>query len=238
MGVLCGCIVLCVRVLCVLCVYVCVRGDPPPPDPPPPDPPPLDPSFRWTPVPMGSPGLAQNDPRESLNAHFVWSSALNRAHNFTRRPQEREESLGEGKKARNFGPPTLRPPPFRPSTRWASTVSGFGPRWAPKIRAPPRLLGPPLFLGLGTHSSVLPPFGCPQLAPPSGPPPFAPLHAHTPTTHAHNTRTQHTHITHTVVYYVLCLVNGVWFELCVLFVRIVLLWCRAVVLWCCGVVVN
>ena len=39
---------------------------------------------------------------------------------------------------------------------------------------------------------------------------------------------------HVVVYYVLCLVNGVWFELCVLFVRIVLLWCRAVVLWCCG----
>ena len=37
------------------------------------------------------------------NTHYVWNSALNRAHNSTRRPPEREERLkivaGEGKRA-------------------------------------------------------------------------------------------------------------------------------------------
>ena len=45
----------------------------------------------------------------SPNAHFSWSTALNRDHNSTRRPPEREERMkiaaGEGKKSENLGGP-------------------------------------------------------------------------------------------------------------------------------------
>ena len=62
------------------------------------------------------------------------------------------------KKARNFGPPTLRAPTF----------SGFGPPPFGPSGPPP--FGPPTYSGFGP-----PPFGPPPFRPPPfGPPPFGP----------------------------------------------------------------
>ena len=88
-------------------------------------------------------------PQRSPNVHFGWAAALNRGHNSTRRPPEREENnenlrRERVKKKRYFETPHpwgLHPfglPPFIPPK--------FG---LPPLRPPP--FGRPRFLVLGTH---------------------------------------------------------------------------------------
>ena len=70
-------------------------------------------------------------------------------------PQEREERMktvaGEGKKARNFGPPTLQAP-FGPPPFLALTFLGSGPSPLGLPPFGPEIFGPRLFLGFGPRA--------------------------------------------------------------------------------------
>ena len=134
----------------------------------------------------GPPGLAHDSPR-TPNRHISGPLRFKNSTRIPRKdPQEREERkkivAEKEKKARNFGPPTLRGPTLR-----CPTLSGFGP---PTLRGP-HPSGP---LPLGAHPSVphpsgphpsgaplfgAPPFGAPPFgAPPFGAPPFLGLGSH------------------------------------------------------------
>ena len=114
-------------------------------------------------------GARTRQPENSKRAHFT-APALQTPPKFHERtPRERRKKIvaGKGKKARNFGPPTLRGSTLRGSTLWGSTLRG------PPFGAPP--FGAPLFLGLVGP----PPSGAstlrrlhPSGPQPSGPPPF------------------------------------------------------------------
>ena len=85
--------------------------DNPPPDNPPPDNPPPDrPKFR-----SFFSRLAHDSPK-TPNVHISGPRRFKHHQNSTQGPQEREKRkkivAEEGKKARNFGPPTLLAPPF------------------------------------------------------------------------------------------------------------------------------
>ena len=102
----------------------------------------------------GPPGLAHDSPR-TPNVHISGPRRFKHHQNSTRKPPEREEKNefcgGTGKnKARNFGPPTLRPPTVRtPHPSGAPLFLG----WAPPPFGPPTLRAPtlrgPTFSGLG-----------------------------------------------------------------------------------------
>ena len=82
----------------------------------------------------GPPGLAQNDPRQTLAC--IWVVHVLKLQFHEKTPREREKrtkfSTGEGKKHEMFGPPTLRAP-----TLPAAQHSKLPSSWLP------------LFLGLG-----------------------------------------------------------------------------------------
>ena len=99
-------------------------------------------------------------------------------HEKTPRERRKEQNFvaGQGKKARNFGPPTLRGSTFRGSTLLGSTLLGSTLR-APTLRAP-------TFSGFGPPPFGLPPFGPPPFGPPLG---LAPgLHEENQTIKNHN----------------------------------------------------
>ena len=106
-------------------------------------------------------------PENSKRAHFS-TPALQTPPKFHEKTPQRDTKksdmvAGEGKKARNFGPSTLRGPTLRGPTLRGPTLRG------PTLRGP-TLRGPTL-LGLGPHPSGLTfsRFGPPPPSHPSGP---------------------------------------------------------------------
>ena len=141
-------------------------------------------------------GARTRQPENSKRAHLSVPALQNTTKIPREDPQRGKKRTnfvaGEGKKARNVGPPTLRGSTFRGSTLLGSTLlgstlraptfTGFGPPpfgpppfGPPTLRAPhPSGLHPSGLHPSGPHPSGPPPFGAPTLRGPhpSGPPPF------------------------------------------------------------------
>ena len=113
----CFCVVA-VLLLCCYCCCCCVRG-----------------GCVCVCLCVGPPGL-HTTTRELQTCTFERTGASNTTKIPRKRPKERGKQnktvAGEGKKARNFGPPPFGPPPFGPHNFGAPqlrgpTTSGFGP---------------------------------------------------------------------------------------------------------------
>ena len=79
---------------------------------------------------LGPPGLA-HDSLRTPNVHIPGPRRFEHHQNSTKKTKREEERMktvaGEGKKARNFGPPPFGAPTLRGPTLWGPAFSNFGP---------------------------------------------------------------------------------------------------------------